>query len=97
VSLALRLEPVGPVRRCSSTAEKAHAGVVLGMERTLDQDGAYGLRLLVDMAERSLSDSRWQDPTTAVQAIDRLHDRLRQLARRPIPDGTFHDAEAHSG
>ena len=72
---------------------KAHAGVVFGMERTLDQDVAYGLRLLVDMAERSLSDSRWQDPTTAVQAIDRLHDCLRQLARRPIPDGTFHDAD----
>ena len=73
--------------------DKAHAGVVLGMERTLDQDVAYGLRLLVDMAERSLSDSRWQDPTTAVQAIDRLHDCLRQLARRPIPDGAYRDAD----
>jgi len=70
---------------------KAHAGVVLGMERTLDQDVGYGLRLLVDMAERSLSDSRWQDPTTAVQAIDRLHDCLRQLVRRPIPDGAHRD------
>ena len=73
--------------------KKVHAGVVLGMERTLDQDVAYGFRLLVDMAERSLSDSRWQDPTTAVQAIDRLHDCLRQLARRPIPDGTFRDSD----
>ena len=61
------------------------------MERTLDQDVAYGLRLLVDMAERSLSDSRWQDPTTAVQAIDRLHDCLRQLAHRRIPDGRHFD------
>ena len=61
------------------------------MERTLDQDVGYGLRLLVDMAERSLSDSRWQDPTTAVQAIDRLHDCLRQLVRRPIPDGAHRD------
>ena len=73
--------------------KRAHAGVVLGMERTLDQDVAYGFRLLVDMAERSLSDSRWQDPTTAVQAIDRLHDCLRQLARRPIPEGTFRDSD----
>ena len=72
-------------------ARKAHAGVVLGMERTLDQDVGYGLRLLVDMAERSLSDSQWQDPTTAVQAIDRLHDCLRQLVRRPIPDGAHRD------
>ena len=68
-----------------------HAGVILGMERTLDQDVAYGLRLLVDIAERSLSESSWQDPTTAVQAIDRLHDCLRQLARRPIADGQFYD------
>ncbi|MBA3369264.1 MAG: DUF2254 domain-containing protein [Geodermatophilaceae bacterium] len=65
--------------------------VVLGLERTLDQDVAYGLRMLVDIAERSLSDSPFQDPTTAVQAIDRLHDCLRQLARRPFPDGTHRD------
>ena len=45
--------------------------IVLGLERTLDQDVAYGLRLLVDIAERSLSDSPFLDPTTAVQAIDR--------------------------
>ncbi|MBA3295292.1 MAG: DUF2254 domain-containing protein [Geodermatophilaceae bacterium] len=65
--------------------------VVLGLERTLDQDVAYGLRMLVDIAERSLSDSPFQDPTTAVQAIDRLHDCLRQLARRPFPDGMYRD------
>ena len=71
--------------------DRARNGVVLSMERTLDQDVAYGLRLLVDMAERSLSESRWQAPTTAVQAIDRLHDCLRQLARRRIPDGRHVD------
>ena len=57
-------------------------------EPTLDADVAYGMRLLVDIAERSLSESPFQDPTTAVQAIDRLHDILRQLAawRRPALD-----------
>ncbi len=70
---------------------KASNAIVLGMERTMDQDLAYGLRLLVDMTERSLSDSRWQDPTTAVQAIDRLHDCMRQLVRRPLPDGKHCD------
>jgi uncharacterized membrane protein len=63
----------------------------LKLEPTLDEDVAYGLRLLVDIAERSLSDSPFQDPTTAVQAIDRLHDILRQLARRPLPDGRIRD------
>ncbi len=47
--------------------------------------------MLVDIAERSLSDSPFEDPTTAVQAIDRLHDCLRQLARRPFPDGRHRD------
>src|SRR6476469_1161312 len=67
--------------------------LVLGLERTLDQDVAYGFRMLVDIAERSLSDSSYLDPTTAVQAIDRLHDNLRHLARRRFPDGTYRDAD----
>ena len=61
--------------------------LILSLEPTLDEDVAYGIRLLVDIAERSLAESPFQDPTTAVQAIDRLHDILRQLARRPFPDG----------
>lgn len=65
--------------------------VVLGLERRLDQDVAYGIRMLVDIAERCLADSPFQDPTTAVQAIDRLHDCLRQLARRPFPGGEHRD------
>ena len=66
--------------------------IVVGLERTLGQDVSYGLRMLVDIAERSLADSPFLDPTTAVQAIDRLHDCLRQLARRPFPDGRYRDA-----
>src|SRR4029453_14153679 len=62
-----------------------------GLERTLDEDLAYGYRLLVDMAERSLADSEFLDPTTAVQCIDRLHDGLRQLSGRVIPDGDLRD------
>jgi uncharacterized membrane protein len=68
-------------------------GINLELERTLDEDAAYGFRLLVDIAERSLSDSAFQDPTTAIQAIDRLHDCLRQLARRPMHDGVHRDAQ----
>ena len=59
--------------------------VDLRLERNLDHDVAYGIRMLVDIAERSLGDSGFQDPTTAVQAIDRIHDCLRQLVRRPFP------------
>lgn len=66
--------------------------VILSMERSLIDDVGYGMRLLVDMGERSLSDSPFQDPTTAVQTIDRLHDILRQLARRPLHDGLHRDS-----
>ena len=65
--------------------------VELGLERTLDEDVGYGFRMLVDVAERSLSESPFLDPTTAVQSIDRLHDGLRQLSVRVIPDGRHHD------
>jgi uncharacterized membrane protein len=37
-------------------ADAAVRAIQLGLERTLDQDVAYGLRMLVDIAERSLSD-----------------------------------------
>jgi uncharacterized membrane protein len=54
----------------------------------MDQDGAFGVQTLVDIAERSLTDS-FNDQTTAAQAIDRLHDILRSLARRRFPSGRF--------
>jgi uncharacterized membrane protein len=69
------------------------ATLSLKPEPTLDEDVAYGMRLLVDVAERSLSESPFQDPTTAVQAIDRLHDILRHLARRPFPDDRVPDED----
>jgi uncharacterized membrane protein len=65
----------------------------LGLERTLDQDVAYGFRMLVDIAERSLAESPHLDPTTAVQAIDRLHDNLRHLSSRRFPDGVHRDRD----
>jgi uncharacterized membrane protein len=63
----------------------------LELDRNLDHDVAYGMRMLVDIAERSLADSPFLDPTTAVQAIDRLHDCLRQLAPRPFPPDCLRD------
>lgn len=66
--------------------------IALGPERTMNQDVAYGIRMLVDIAERSLAAGPFDDPTTAVQAIDRLHDILRQLIGRPLHSGRHHDA-----
>jgi uncharacterized membrane protein len=77
----------------SRVPARAAAGcVALGPERTLNQDVAYGIRMLVDIAERSLSAGPYADPTTAVQALDRLHDIMRQIARRPLHSGRYDDA-----
>jgi uncharacterized membrane protein len=81
----VRGEPVG------LDEDRLREALIVKLEPTLDQDVSYGIRLLVDIAERSLADSPFQDPTTAVQAIDRLHDILRQLVRRPFPDGRHRD------
>ena len=60
-----------------------HEAVHFGRERSMDQDVGFGLRQLVDIAERALSPGI-NDPTTAVQAIDHLHDILRRLATRAL-------------
>ena len=58
---------------------------VLARQRTIDQDPAFVLRMLVDIAIRALSPAV-NDPTTAVQAIDRIESLLAELAtRRPGP------------
>ncbi|MCC6772741.1 MAG: DUF2254 domain-containing protein [Gemmatimonadaceae bacterium] len=58
--------------------------ISLGWERTMHQDAAFGLQQLVDIALRALSPGI-NDPTTAVQALDHLHDLLGRLATRAIP------------
>jgi uncharacterized membrane protein len=65
--------------------------ILLDDERSHVGDAAYGLRKLVDIAERSIASSPFDDPVTAVQAVDRLHDALRQLLFRRLPDGQHRD------
>jgi len=58
---------------------------VLARQRTVDQDPAFALRMLVDIAIRALSPAI-NDPTTAVQALDRIEALLVDLApRHPGP------------
>lgn len=67
-------------------------GIVLGLERTFEQDPKYPLRLLVDIAIKALSPAI-NDPTTAVQALDQIDDLLRRLARQKLDIGRVRDAE----
>ena len=54
------------------------SAVAMRVERSMEQDMTFGFRRLVDIAERALSPGV-NDPTTAVQAIDELHDILRRM------------------
>jgi uncharacterized membrane protein len=66
-----------------SAPDPAHARrvVILARQRTIDQDPAFVLRMLVDIAIRALSPAV-NDPTTAVQALDRIEGLLVELYRR---------------
>jgi uncharacterized membrane protein len=62
-------------------------GVVLGDERTLADDPAFAIRMLVDVAIKALSPAI-NDPTTAVQSLDRIEDLLRYAAAKHLSVGT---------
>ena len=93
--------PVGTYMPRGSDLLEVHGGTVpgtgdvlatlnLSAVRTLYQDPSYGLRQLVDIACRALS-AAVNDPTTAVQSLDRIHGVLRVAAARPDPTGFYHD------
>jgi len=65
--------------------------VALGAERTIEQDPAFAIRVMVDIAIRALSPAV-NDPTTAVQVLDYLEEVLRIVGAtaRP-PDGASTD------
>lgn len=63
---------------------RVRGAVLLETQRTMRQDPGFGIRQLVDIAERALSPGV-NDPTTAVQAVDELHRILRVLVTRRTP------------
>ena len=65
--------PLGALRYTTSVA----------VERTYHQDLGFGLRQLCDIALRALSPAI-NDPTTAVQALDRIVQFLAALTRKPL-------------
>jgi uncharacterized membrane protein len=66
------------------TAEQALRGLVaLGLERTIEQDPAFALRVMVDVASKALSPAI-NDPTTAAQVLDYLGDSLRVIGQADL-------------
>ncbi|HEY6547913.1 MAG TPA: DUF2254 domain-containing protein, partial [Vicinamibacteria bacterium] len=66
--------------------------IVLGPERTVEQDPAFPLRIIVDIASKALSPAI-NDPTTAVLALDQLHHLLRNLGQRKLDTGLICDRD----
>ena len=56
-------------------AEELEGMIALGDERTFDQDPAFALRMMVDIANKALSPAV-NDPTTAVQVLDHIGELL---------------------
>lgn len=64
--------------------------LIIGGERSMQQDIAFGINQLVEVAARALSPGI-NDPFTALSCLDRLGAVLCQLGRRPLPDGRRYD------
>jgi uncharacterized membrane protein len=73
-------------------AEEVADAVQVGFERTMVQDVLFGLRRLVDIANRALSPAI-NDPYTAIQAGHHLSVLLCLLARRQLGDQLCRDQQ----
>ncbi len=84
--------PVARVSAAPADGDTVAQWFLLGTERTLVQDPGFVLRQLVDIASRALSPAV-NDPTTAVQAVDRITDLLGSVADRPDPACCYVDEQ----
>lgn len=77
----------------AKTSRQLQGMVALGVERTFEQDPAFAIRVMADIAVKALS-AAINDPTTAVQALDHLGNVLRLLGSTPLHGPlTFRDQE----
>ena len=76
----------GAIEDETAAARELEGMVALGEERTIQQDPAFAIRIMVDIAIRALSPAV-NDPTTAVQVLNHLGELLRLIGatelRRP--------------
>jgi uncharacterized membrane protein len=72
--------------------------VALGTERTVEQDPAFAMRIIVDIADKALS-AAINDPTTAVQVLDQLGEVLRIVGTTHLESSRWraNDGPSHHG
>jgi uncharacterized membrane protein len=87
--------PVGSVTSAADNVERLASAMrralTLGNERSAEQDVAFGIQQLVDIAIKALSPSV-NDPTTATHCIDRLLSVLVAAGRSDDPPRALTDA-----
>ncbi len=93
IALVWTPSPQDPAPDLEAVEAAFHADVGIGFERTSQQDSAFGIRQLVDVAVKALSPAV-NDPYTAVQAIHHMTVIFGEMAGRPLgprvarePDG----------
>lgn len=86
VSLALTYPPD------QQTIDVLNAAYSIGRHRTVDQDPAFGIRQIVDMAIKALSPGV-NDTSTAVMCVDYLTSILARLAGRQFPSVHCYEGE----
>ena len=92
VASRLPLVRVWPARKAGlgrDAEDEARGAVTFGKERSSRQDFTFGLRQLTDIALAGLSPS-FNDPTTAMQAMDRTEDILIALGTKALPRRAQH-------
>jgi uncharacterized membrane protein len=67
--------------------------IALGDERTIEQDPAFAIRIMVDIADKALSPAI-NDPTTAVQALNHLSDVLRLIGMADFTQAQWRSGSA---
>ena len=83
----VRGEPIGRLRtheHADAVVEQVAGAFVIGPDRTVQQDAAFGIQQLVEVVLRALSPGT-NEPFTAITAIDRIGQVLSTLAGRRIP------------
>jgi uncharacterized membrane protein len=90
------MTPLLQVRGACQPSDEAalRSAILIGDERTFEQDPKYALRLVVDIAIKALSPVM-NDPTTAVQALDQIEDLLLRLGRCSLDVGGFRDRQGN--
>ncbi|PWU20315.1 MAG: DUF2254 domain-containing protein [Candidatus Rokuibacteriota bacterium] len=77
----------GRMQSTQAAESRLRGMVALGQERTIQQDPAFAIRVMVDVAAKALS-AAVNDPTTAVQVLDHLGEVLRLIGSTDLRAST---------